>query len=219
MMALAVNKARLRGESCRKWPLRKNALLPPRCNHNFVALKVALEAEDVDGGSPDGVGAGESVGGPLVGFVKALGAEVVDESEEVGVAQRERDEMSAGGRDERDADAEAPRMGIDIEGSELAVVGKVGLVGGSCSGEAVDDVTGEGDDGVGLEGIGVGEIVFFGAVLGAELIEIACGEDSCVAVLPGADVDARDGERVRRLSWTEEHFKSIAEGRWVVISG
>ena len=92
------------------------------------ALKVALEAEDVDGGSPDGVGALESVGCPLVGFVEVLGAEVVDEGEEVGVAQRERDEMGAGGGDERDADAAAPGIGIDIEGCELAVMGKVGLL-------------------------------------------------------------------------------------------
>ena len=65
-----------------------------------------------------------------------LGAEVVDESEEVGVAQRERDEMGAGGGDERDADSAAPGIGIDIEGCELAVMGKVGLLRGACGGEA-----------------------------------------------------------------------------------
>ncbi len=109
-------------------------------------LKRALEAEDVDGGSPEGVGAGEAVGGPLVGFVEVLCAEVVDEGEEVGVAQRERDEMGAGGGDERDADAAAPGIGIDIEGGELAVMGKVGLMRGRCGGEAEDFFGGEGGD-------------------------------------------------------------------------
>src|SRR5580704_7872132 len=89
-------------------------------------LKRALEAEDMDGGSPDGVGAGEAV----------------DEGEEVGVAQRERDEMGAGGGDERDANAAAPGIGIDIEGCELAVMGKVGLVRGGCGGEAENFVAG-----------------------------------------------------------------------------
>jgi len=197
-----------------------------------------------------------------------LGAEVVDEGEEVGVAERERDEMGACGGDERDADAAAPGIGIDIEGGELAVMGKVGLLRGTCGGEAENFVVGvggdvaeatgglacgvaavaddvveaieickcavgpdvkiaagtavefgvrvsrglvEGDDGVGVGRIGVGEIVFLGAVLGAELIEIAGGEDSGVAVLPGANVDARDGERVGRLGGTEEHGKSMAE--------
>lgn len=212
------------------------------------SLKVALEAEDVDGGSPDGVGALKAVGGPLVGFVEVLGAEVVDEGEEVGVAQRERDEMGAGGGDERDSDAAAPGIGIDIEGCELAVMGKVGLLRGARGGEAenfffgvagdvaeatvglacgvaavagddgeaagfgwADDVGVSSDDGVGVGRIGVGEIVFLGAVLGAELIEIAGGEDSGVAVLPGANVDARDGERVGGLSGAEEHGASIAE--------
>jgi hypothetical protein len=32
-------------------------------------------------------------------------------------------------------------------------------------------------------------------------------------VLPGADVDARDGERVGWLGGAEEHFKSMAERR------
>jgi len=50
------------------------------------ALEGALEAEDVDGGAPDGVGALKAVGGPLISFVEALRAEVVDQSEEVGLA-------------------------------------------------------------------------------------------------------------------------------------
>jgi hypothetical protein len=66
-------------------------------------------------------------------------------------------------------------MGIDIEGGELAVVGKVGFLRGTRRGEAVDDVAGDSDDGVGVGGIGVRKIVFVGAVLGAELIEIAGG--------------------------------------------
>jgi len=101
-------------------------------------------------------------------------------------------------------------MGIDIEGGELAVAGKVGFVRGSSGGEAVDDVAGGGDDGVGLEGIGVREIVFVGAVFGAEIVEIAGGEDSGVALLPGADVNARDGESVRGLGGAEKHGASIA---------
>ena len=101
-------------------------------------------------------------------------------------------------------------MWIDIEGGELAVTGKVGLVRGRCGGEAVDDVAGDGDDGVGLEGIGVGEIVFVGAVFRAECIEIAGGKDSGVALLPGADVDARDGESVGRLGGAEKHGASMA---------
>lgn len=173
-------------------------------------LEGALEAEDVDGGAPDGVGTLESVGGPLVGFVEALGAEVIDKSEEVGLAEAERDHVGASGRDQSDADTESPGVGIDIEGGELAVVGKVGLLRGACGGEAVDDVAGDSDDGVGVERIGVGEIVFVGAVFRAELIEVAGGEDSGVAVLPGADVDARDGESVSRLGGTEKHGASIA---------
>ena len=51
------------------------------------ALEGALVAEDVDGGVPYDVDAAEAVGGPLIGFVEALGAEVVDKSEEVGVLQ------------------------------------------------------------------------------------------------------------------------------------
>jgi hypothetical protein len=102
---------------------------------------------------------------------------------------------------------------IDIESSELAVVGKVGLVRGGSGGETVDDVAGDGDDGVGLERIGVGEIVFIGAVLGAEIVEITGGEDSAVAVLPGADVDASDGESVGRLGGAEKHGASIARGQ------
>ena len=142
--------------------------------------------------------------------------------------------MGACGGDERDADAAAPGIGIDIEGRELAVLGKVGLVRGSGGGEAenfvvgvavaggvgeaagfgwADDVGVSGDDGVRVGRAGVGEVVFFGAVLRAELIEIAGGEDSAVAVLPGADVDARNGERVGRLSGAEEHGVSIAEKR------
>ena len=62
-------------------------------------LEVALEAKDVDGDSPDGVGAVEAVGGPLIGFVEALGAEVVYQSEEVGLTESERDQVRAGGRD------------------------------------------------------------------------------------------------------------------------
>jgi hypothetical protein len=96
------------------------------------------------------------------------------------------------------------------------VVGKVGLVRGSGGGEAVDDVAGGGDDGVGVEGIGVGEIVFFGAVLGAELVEIVVGEKAAVAALPGADVDASDGESVGRLGGTEKHGASMA--RETVVS-
>jgi hypothetical protein len=61
-----------------------------------------------------------------------------------------------------------------------------------------------------VEGIGVGEIVFFGAVLGAELVEIVVGEKAAVAALPGADVDACDGECVGRLGGAEEHEGSIA---------
>jgi hypothetical protein len=176
-------------------------------------LEVALEAEDVDGGAPHSVGAGEAIGGPLVGFVEVLGAEVVDKCEEVGMTQSKRNEMGAGCGDERHADAAAPGIGIDIESGELAVIEQVGLVRGSGGGEA-EDVVGEigvgGDDGVGVGRIGVGEVVFFGAVLGAELIEIAGGEKSGVAVLPGADVDARDGESVGGLSGTKEHEASIA---------
>jgi hypothetical protein len=110
-------------------------------------------------------------------------------------------------------------MGIDIEGGELAVFGKVGLVRGSGGGEAVDDVAGDGDDGVGVEGIGVGEIVFVGAVLGAEIVEIAGGKDSGVAVLPGADVYASDGESVGGLSRAEEHGASIKAGIRCQVSG
>jgi hypothetical protein len=156
----------------------------------------------------------------LISFVEALGAEVVDESEEVGVAVAERDEVGAGGRDESDANAEAPGMGIDIEGGELTVVGEVGLVRGAGGGEAVDDVAGGGDDGVGAEWIGVGEIVFFGAILGAELVEIVVGEKAAVAVLPGADVNASDGESVGRLGGAEEHFLRVwHERQWLVMSG
>jgi hypothetical protein len=109
-------------------------------------------------------------------------------------------------------------------------MGKVGLVRGGCGGEAEDffagvvgdvaeaagfgwtaDVGVSGDDGVGMGRVGVGEIVFLGAVLGAKLIEITGGEDSGVALLPGADVDARDGECVGGLSGAEEHAVSIAE--------
>jgi hypothetical protein len=179
-----------------------------------------LEAEDVDGGAPDGVGATESVGGPLVGFVEVLGAEVVDECEEVGVPQAEGDEMGTGGGDERDADAAAPGIGINIQGGELAVVGKVRLLRGTRGGEAEDlvaEIAVGGDDGVGVGRIGVGEIVFLGAVLRAQLIEIAGGEKSGIAVLPGADVNARDGECVGGLSGTEEHEASIAR-EWLVIS-
>jgi hypothetical protein len=183
-------------------------------------LKVALEAEDVDGGAPHSVGAGEAVGGPLVGFIEVLGAEVVDKCEEVSVLQAKRDEVGAGGRDERDADAAAPGIRINIEGGELAVVGKVGLLGGTRGGEAEDLVAGiavGGDDGVRVRIVGVREVVFLGAVLGAELIEIAGGEKSGIAMLPGADVNARDGESVGRLSGTEEHEASIAR-EWSVIS-
>lgn len=177
------------------------------------ALQLALEAEDVDGGAPDGVGAPESIWGPLIGLVEALGAEVIDEREEVGVLEAERYEMGASGGDESDADAESPGMRVDIEGCELAVVGQVGLVRGRCGGEAVDDVAGAGDDGVRLGRIGVGEIVFIGAVFGAESVEIAGGEDSGIALLPGADVDACDGESVGRLGRAEKHGASIARGR------
>lgn len=174
-------------------------------------LEGALEAEDVDGRAPDGVGALKAVGGPLVGFVEALGAKVVDQGEEVGLAQAKRHEVGAGGGDQSDADAEAPGVGIDVEGGELAVVGEVGLLRGTRGGEAVDDVAGDCDDGVGLEGIGVGKIVFVGAVLGAEIVEIAGGKDSSVAVLPCADVYASDGESVGGLGRAEEHSMSIAE--------
>ena len=129
--------------------------------------------------------------------------------------------MGAGCGDESDADAAAPGIGIDIEGGELAVVGKVGLVRGGGGGEAEDlvaEIAVGGDDGVWAGRIGVGEIVFLGAVLGAELIEIAGGEESGIAVLPGADVDARDGESVGGLSGAEEHFKSMAERQWLVVS-
>ena len=71
-------------------------------------LKCPLEAEDVDGCSPDRVGALKAVGGPLVGLVEALGAEVVNEREEVGVLEAERDDMGACGGDECHADAESP---------------------------------------------------------------------------------------------------------------
>ena len=110
-------------------------------------------------------------------------------------------------------------MGIDIECGELAVVGKVGLVRWAGGGEAVKDVASGGDDGVGLGRVGVREIVFFGAVLWAEIVEIAGGEDSAVAVLPGADVDARDGESVRRLSGAEKHGASIKAGIGCQVSG
>lgn len=73
-----------------------------------MALEVALETEDVDGGAPYGVGALESVGSPLVGLVEALCAEVVDEREEIGVPEAERSHVSAGGGDESYADAETP---------------------------------------------------------------------------------------------------------------
>jgi hypothetical protein len=86
------------------------------------------------------------------------------------------------------------------------------------AGFGLADVVGVGsDDGVGMGRVGVGEIVFLGAVLGAELIEIAGGEDSGVAVLPGADVDARDGERVGWLSGAEEHGVSIAWERQFTV--
>lgn len=173
----------------------------------------------MDGDAPDGVSALKAVGGPLIGFVEALGAKVVDESEEISLAEAKRDEMGAGGRDQGNADAEAPGMGIDVEGCELAVVWKVGPLRGTCGGEAVDDVAGDGDDGVGVFGIGVGEIVFVGAVFGADLIEIACGEDSGVAVLPGADVDARDGESVGGHGGTEEHGASIKAGIRCQVTG
>ena len=117
--------------------------------------------------------------------------------------------MGAGCGDESDADAEAPGIGIDIEGGELAVVGKVGLVRGRVVAKPWRMLPDDGDDGVGLEGIRVGEIVFFSAVLGAELIEIAGGEKSAIAVLPGADVDARDGESVGGLGGAEEHFLRV----------
>jgi hypothetical protein len=110
-------------------------------------------------------------------------------------------------------------MGIDIEGGELAVVGQVGLVRGTGGGEAVDDVAGGGDDGVGAEWTGVGEIVFFGAVLGAELVEIVVWEKAAIALLPGADVDASDGESVGRLGRTEKHFLRVwHERQWLVVS-
>jgi len=125
-------------------------------------------------------------------------------------------EVGAGGGDESDADTEAPGMRIDIESSELAVVGQVGFVRGTGGGEAVDDVAGDGDDGVGMKRIGVGEIVFFGAVFGAKLVEIVVREKAAVAVLPGADVDASDGESVGRLGWAEEHGASMA--RETVVS-
>lgn len=186
------------------------------------ALEGALVAEDVDGGVPDDVDASEAVGGPLIDLIEALGAEVVDESEEIGVAESKRHKVGAGGGDECDADAESPGMGIDIEGSELAVVGQVGLVRGSGGGEAVDDVAGDGDDGVRVERIGVGEIVFGGAILGKELIEIVVGEKAAIAALPGADVDASDGECVGGLSGAEEHGASMARetavsDSWLVV--
>jgi hypothetical protein len=37
--------------------------------------------------------------------------------------------------------------------------------------------------------------------------------------LPGADVDARDGESVGWLGGSKEHFKSMAWRQWLVISG
>jgi hypothetical protein len=73
---------------------------------------------------------------------------------------------------------------------------------------------------VGAEWIGVGEVVFFGAILGAELVEIVVGEKAAVAVLPGADVNASDGESVGRLGGAEEHFLRVwHERQWLVMSG
>jgi hypothetical protein len=155
-------------------------------------------------------------------LIEALCAEVFDEGEEVGVLEAKRHEVGAGGGYESDADTEAPGMGIDIECGQLAVVGQVGFVRGTGGGEAVDDVAGGGDDGVGVEGIGVGKIVFLGAVFGAELVEIVVGEKAAVAVLPCADVDASDGESVGRLGWAEEHGASMARetvvsDSWLVV--
>ena len=104
----------------------------------------------MDGDSPDGFGALKSVGGPLISLVEALGAEVVDRCEEVCVLVAERSHVGTGGGDQCDAEAEAPRIGIDIEGGELAVVGKIGLLRGARGGEAPDDVAIGGDDGVGV---------------------------------------------------------------------
>ena len=60
-------------------------------------LEGSLKAKDVNGDAPNCVGSLKAVGGPLVGFVKALGAEVIDQSEEVGLAKAERDHVGAGG--------------------------------------------------------------------------------------------------------------------------
>ncbi len=187
-----------------------------------VALKGALVAEDINGGVPDNVDSAEAVGAPLIVLIEALGAKVVDESEEVGVPEAKRRKMVAGGCDESHADAEAPGMGIDIEGGELAVIGQVGLVRGSGGGEAVDDVAGGGDDGVGVERIGVGEIVFFGAIFRAELVEIVVGEKAAIAALPGANVDASDGESVGGLGGAEKHGASMpretgVSNEWLVV--
>lgn len=111
-------------------------------------------------------------------MIEALGAKVADEGKEVCLAAAEGDEVSAGGGDQSAADAEAPAIGIDIESGELAVMGKVGLARGGGSGEPHDDVAAvavDGDDGVRVEGIEIREIVFGGAVFGAELVKVVVG--------------------------------------------
>lgn len=171
-------------------------------------VEVALVADFVDLDVPDFFHAAVAVGRPAIIFIEAVGADVADESPEICLAKTDFEEMLSGGGDKGDADAAAPVIGIDIKSAQLGVVGKVGIERGERGGEADDAAAGlvrrflDGDDGAGLDGICVREIVMRRAVFGAEAIEVVVGKDSAIAVLPCADVNARDGESICRNGWS-----------------
>lgn len=58
--------------------------------------------------------------------------------------------------------------------------------------------------------VGVREIVALGAIFGLKLIEIVVGQQGTIGLLPGANMNARNGEGVGGFSRAKLHEQSIA---------
>jgi hypothetical protein len=140
-----------------------------------------------------------AVGLPAFGAVEALGLFVAFQDPEGAFAEAALPEVLPHFAHQQAADADVPVGGLDVEGEDLAGVGRVFVAGGAEGDEAEDLVALDREEGFRRAWVRGSERVHRGAVLHPQVVEVVVVDQPAVGGEPGADVDAGDSQLLSRL--------------------
>jgi hypothetical protein len=153
----------------------------------------------------------------LIPPIKALRPNVAFEYPENRFSKSQIEKPTTRCRHKCNANASAPVVGINVECTEFSVIWHIQVLRGHCRGKTPNHPAFGQDNRMRLEGIEAAEIVFLRSILGTKLIEILIGHQLAVCGLPGANMDSRYGNCIRRLGVSELHITDgKASGQWEI---